>query len=217
MGIGADRFKTGQILEERFHPAVILLDDGFQHWKLERAMDIVLIDALDPLASGLLREGPGGLSRAGAIVITRTDPRRTYAGLRAMIARYSHAPIFTARVKAEQWVEWDGLGKAAAFCGLANPASFWKSLEQLGIEPVCHWCFGDHHRYKPRELQRMKSQAVAAGANVLLTTEKDFENLPPGAAEIVAPLKIAYLRIDVEVDNETELLGLVRMAAKGTI
>ncbi len=212
LGIGANRFETGQILEERFHPKVILLDDGFQHWKLERTLDIVLIDALDPLAGGLLREGPGALSRAGAVVITRTDARRTYAGLRAMIARYSHAPVFTARVKADRWVEWDGEGKAAAFCGLANPASFWKTLEQLGIEPVCLWNFGDHHPYKPRELQRVKSQAIAAGAAVLLTTEKDFVNLPVNAAEIVAPLRIAYLRIDVEVDNEAALLALVRKA-----
>ena len=212
IGIGADRFKTGQILEERFHPAVILLDDGFQHWKLERALDIVLIDALDPLAGGLLREGPSALSRAGAIVISRVDSRRTYAGLRAMISRYSDAPVFTSRVKAERWVEWDGIGKAAAFCGLANPASFWKTLEQLGIEPVHEWSFGDHHRYTPRELRRVKARAIKAGATMLLTTEKDFVNLPADAAVIVAPLQIAYLRIDVEVDHEAELLALVRRA-----
>ena len=210
LGIGADRFKTGLVLEERFHPAVIVLDDGFQHWKLQRDLDIVLIDALDPLAGGLLREGPSALSRAAAIVITRTDARRRYTGLRSLIAHYSQAPVFTARVKAGGWVEWDGTGTPAAFCGLANPSSFWKTLEQLGIKPVYQWSFGDHHSYKPRELKRVKSQAMAAGADILLTTEKDFVNLPQEAAQIVAPLKLAYLRIDMEVDNETELLALVR-------
>jgi 3-deoxy-D-manno-octulosonic-acid transferase len=212
VGIGADRFQTGQMLEERFHPEVILLDDGFQHWKLERSLDIVLVDALDPLAGGLLREGPGALSRAGAVVITRADSRRTYAGLRALIARHSYAPVFTARVKPAGWVDWDGEGKPAAFCGLANPASFWKTLEQLEIEPVNRTCFGDHHHYTARDLRRLKTQAIAAGATLLLTTEKDYINLPQDAAEIVAPLRVAYLRIDIEVDNEPELLALVRKA-----
>jgi len=210
LGIGADRYKAGLVLEERFHPGVILLDDGFQHWKLERSLDIVLIDALDPLANGLLREGPSALERAGAVVITRTDARRSYAGLRKLIARYSHAHVFTARVKADSWIEWDGTGTPAAFCGLANPSSFWKTLEQLGIKPVYKWSFGDHHHYKPRELQRVKSQAIAAGAGILLTTEKDFVNLPLDAAQIVAPLKLAYLRIDMEVDGEAQLLALVQ-------
>ena len=212
LGIGADRFKTGRILEERFHPGVILLDDGFQHWKLARTLDIVLIDALDPLAGGLLREGPAALSRAGAIVITRANALRTYAGLRAMIAHNSHAPVFTSRVKPDRWFDWNGEGKAAAFCGLANPASFWKTLEQLGIEPVYRWSFADHHSYTPHEMRRVRSQAMVAGATVLLTTEKDFVNLPIDSAELVAPLRITYLRIDLEVDNEGELLDLVRTA-----
>ena len=126
-----------------------------------------------------------------------------------MVARYSHAPVFTARVKPGQWIDWDGQGKPAAFCGLANPASFWTTLETLGIHPVYEWSFGDHHSYTPRELNRVKSQALAAGAEVLLTTEKDFVNLPAEMEQILAPLKLAYLRIDVEVDDEERLLALL--------
>ena len=72
-----------------------------------------------------------------------------------------------------------------------------------------HWAFGDHHRYRPGELRRLARQASAAGADVLLTTEKDAMNLCPGAVEIVAPLRLWWLRIAVEIDREEELLKLL--------
>ena len=103
-------------------------------------------------------------------------------------------------------------GPAAAFCGLANPASFWATLKLLRIDPVFVWAFGDHHRYKWSELQRLAAQARYQGATVLLTTEKDAMNLPERAAEILtdASVDLYWLRIGVQVDDEAELMRLIQ-------
>ena len=100
-------------------------------------------------------------------------------------------------------------GKSAAFCGLGNPASFWATLRLMGIEPCFRWSFDDHHQYRPDELQRLRIQAMEAGATVLLTTEKDWMNLPDGAETLLRPLSIRWLRIGIEVEDEAAFLALL--------
>jgi len=226
LGIGADRYRTGRLVEQRFHPDVILLDDGFQHWQLHRDLDIVLIDALNPwcdgdlLPLGRLREPLSALRRAGLFVITRAEPGTPLDGIRARLEELNpQAPVFQSRMRPKQWIDAGSGNRVAcgalrsrpnaAFCALANPASFWRTLSGLGCRPLRCWKFTDHHHYKPRELKRMAADARAAGAEVLLTTEKDFMNLPPGAANLVAPLRLLWLQAEVEVDREAELLDLL--------
>jgi len=219
VGIAADRAGAGRLIEERFHPAVFLLDDGFQHYRLERALDIVLIDALNPFGGGAavplgsLREGLGALRRAGIVVITRWEEGRKTDGIEAVIRRYNpDVPIFRARVAAETWRPEPPSGPAAAFCGLGNPDSFWQTLRGLGIQPVLKRVFPDHHRYSGRELSRLVEEARAAGAEVLLTTAKDYMNLPGDWKEAIGELRLAWLEIRVEVENEEEFLGAVTAA-----
>lgn len=229
VGIGADRYLVGRMLEERFRPDVILLDDGFQHWRLARDLDLVLIDAQDPFGGealfplGRLREPLAAIERAGIILITRADPERPLAAIEARLRAVNrHAPIFRARVRALGWVdlttgateppEHFALRPAAAFCGLANPGSFWRTLKGLGCRPVFRWAFPDHHHYRPRQLRHLAGQAQHAGALVLLTTEKDVMNLPEGAAELLAPLKLYWLRIGLEVDDEEGFLAAIAPA-----
>jgi 3-deoxy-D-manno-octulosonic-acid transferase len=237
VGIGGDRYAVGRRVEEALHPGVFLLDDGFQHVQLARRHDLVLVDALDPLAGGVfplgrLREPIEHLQRATAIVLTRVAPRASDAagrslergGLERLLTRYNaQAPIFRSRVVPLEWVdlEWGtvrptldtGIGacpeQVAAFCGLGNPDSFWRTLEELGIEIAFRWAFGDHHRYQPAQLKRLARQAREAGVETLVTTEKDVMNLCGGAAEIVRPLKILWLRIGVEIEDEEKLLRLL--------
>ena len=173
VGIGKDRSAAGRAVEEKFRPDVLILDDGFQHWRLARDLDIVLVDALDPFGGGelfplgRLREPLGALSRAGAFVITRTEPRRRYTGIESQLREFNPAaPIFRARVTPECWVDCEtgerlGLGdlrlrRVAAFCGLANPTSFWRTLASLDFHPVSRRSMGDHHRYRPFELKRLR-------------------------------------------------------------
>ena len=204
-------------------PVVAILDDGFQHWRLERDLDIVLVDALDPLGGGnvfplgRLREPPRSLERADVFVLTRTEPGRSYTGVEAELRAHNRgAPILRSRIRPRGWVDAESgedlalaglsLARAAAFCGLANPESFWRTLASLGCAPLIRWNLGDHHRYRPVEVKRMGAQARSAGAEVLLTTQKDAMNLCGHVAELIAPLRLFWLRIGVEVENEERLL-----------
>jgi len=221
VGIGRKRFDVGLHMEQRFSPGVFLLDDGFQHLRLHRRQDIVLIDGLNPFGGGVFpvgrsREPAHGLSRATALVVTRAEPGHHNTGLERQLRRCSAAPIFRCRVVPREWVDVNSslsipaaeapFRKVAAFCGLGNPRSFWSTLEELKLDLVFHWAFGDHHSYRPGELQRLLAQAQGCGAEALVTTEKDALNLCDGATALVSPLKLYWLKIGIEIEREEELL-----------
>jgi 3-deoxy-D-manno-octulosonic-acid transferase len=208
VGVGADRFRVGLMMEKQFAPDLFLLDDGFQHVRLRRDEDLVLIDALDPLGGGVFPQGCGT------------------AGLERLIRRYnSHAPIFRSRVIGQGFAPAGGFsispnsaltggaapcGTIGAFCGLGQPRSFWRTLESvgesMGVEVAFRQAFGDHHRYTPSDLRRLAERASAAGVQTLATTEKDVMNLPPNAQELLQPHNLVWLKIGVEIESEEELL-----------
>lgn len=222
VGIGADRYDAGVRMEQTLQPDIFLLDDGFQHVRLARDRDVVLIDALDPFAGGLFplgrrREPRSALARASAIVVTRVEPGQDIAGLTKILRRFNaSAPVFLAHVTPQFWIDYESkierpaaevkFGKVAAFCGLGNPRTFWRTLEELEIDVVFRWAFGDHHQYKPSELERLAKQAADGGADTLVTTEKDIMNFCEQAPRIVAPHKLLWLKIGVEIDREEEFL-----------
>jgi tetraacyldisaccharide 4'-kinase len=225
LGLGADRFRTGSLLEQKYEPGVFLLDDGMQHTRLCRDLDLVVIDALNPFAGGALfplgalREPVSSLARAGAFVIMRAAPDREYEGIRRQLRSWNpRAPIFRARVQPRGWINYFSNkpeqppdGPVAAFCGLANPASFWGTLRSLSLPPVFHWAFRDHCRYTCDQVARLAAQAQMNGSNVLLTTEKDAMNLPDFApAELArAGVDLFWLKIDIQIEQEDKLLDLI--------
>jgi len=225
LGIGVDRFAAGRLMETKIHPDVFLLDDGFQHVQLGRDLDIVVIDALNPFAGGAafplgaLREPISALGRAGAFIIMRAAPEREYEGIQRKLRRWNaRAPIFRARVQPRGWMnfgthtpEEPPQGPVAAFCGLANPNSFWATLRALHLPPVFHWAFRDHHPYHCVEIERLAAQAVMHGSTILLTTEKDAMNLPESAAAALkrAGVTLYWLKIGVQIDREQDLLALI--------
>jgi tetraacyldisaccharide 4'-kinase len=224
VGIGSDRFETGRLLGERFGADVLILDDGFQHVRLDRQVDIVLIDALRPFGGGevfplgWLREPLEALSRAEIIVITRGECSRGTFDLRCAVRRYNaQAPIFHASAVPEHWVEVSSgrqipelaLSRVGAFCGLGNPESFWCTLERMGLEIAERVVFDDHHAYRPREIRRMAHQFKSAKVEAAVTTEKDAVNLSEGSAELMAPLPLYWLKIRTAIDREAEFLALI--------
>jgi 3-deoxy-D-manno-octulosonic-acid transferase len=228
IGIGADRAGVGRRIEALWKPDVFLLDDGFQHWRLSRSLDIVVLDALDPFGGGeaiplgRLREPLTALQRADAVVVARTARGESIAAIEARVREHNKtAPVFASRVIARGWRE-AAAGHAAsvspavaAFCGLGNPDSFWRTLRGMGIAPVLRRTFGDHHRYAREELQQLAAEARSAGAKTLLTTEKDVANLCQGWQAATAPLRVLWLEIAVEVDRAEELVKLAEAALSG--
>ncbi len=209
VGIGADRFAVGREIEARYKPAVFILDDGFQHRRLHRDFDLLVLDGLDPFGGGALlplgrlREPVEAARRAHAVVVTRV----VHAGgvERALRAAGYGGPIFTARMSPQGWYDAgtnqpsEVPPRAGAFCGLGNPGSFWQSLRALGIAPVFRRAFPDHHKYTAAELDAMLEDADA-----LLTTEKDIANLPAGWRG-----RVLWLKIALEIDRGDELLELI--------
>lgn len=222
LGIGTNRYETAKILLTQFSATdVFLLDDGFQHARMRRDLDIVVLDGLDPFGQeevvplGRLREPLQVLSRAHAFVVTRAEAGPRYEAICARLREYNPAaPVFRTRLLVRHWCDY-GTGKCnrilparrvAAFCGLGNPQNFWNTLESLGLEIAFRWTFDDHHEYKHVELQRIAYQARLHGAEILVTTEKDRLNCPGHLDRAIAPLDLAWLEIDLQIEDEPRFL-----------
>ena len=223
VGIGAHRWETGRLLRSVYGVDRVLLDDGFQHVRLARNVDIVLIDALHPFGGGhlfplgRLRELPAALARANIILITRSDLSDATPVIERVVREWNReAPIFHARVEPEVWVEHrtgrrypldtPSFQHPGGFCGLGNPLSFRRTLERLGV-PLAGWVeFSDHHHYRPSELRRLARQFETMGADALVTTEKDTVNLCEACDDLLAPLPLYWLQVGITIDREDMLL-----------
>ena len=97
--------------------------------------------------------------------------------------------------------------RVAAFCGLANPQAFFETLQEAGAHVVTTAVFADHHRYTSDEVRKLSRSAAAAGATVLVTTEKDRVNLPADCDDVVKPLRICTVAVRTRLRNESEFLA----------
>jgi len=190
----ADRYRGGQVAEERFEVDVHLLDDGFQHWALERDVDIVTLDVTqelsdrDLLPAGRQREPCSALERADLIVFTRTeigDPQASEEPVRRMNPR---AAFFHCRTRLRELVDvstgqihppgaFQG-EPVVAFCGVGNPRAFFEDLRKWGLTVAAKYSFRDHHVYSGKDLLPIMLKLEKSGARALVTTEKDALNLP---------------------------------------
>ncbi|MFL6448080.1 MAG: tetraacyldisaccharide 4'-kinase [Bryobacteraceae bacterium] len=224
VGIGPNRYRVGHLVRSEFPDRdVFLLDDGFQHGLVRRDVDIVLIDALDPFGgdevvpSGRLREPLGALRRAGVFVVTRCDSDILFRSIAERLRKLNaNARVFRSRVRTLGWRDVHGQAvgqlpgsRVAAFCGLGNPRTFWNTLESLGLEVALRTTFKDHHRYRPGELDLMLREAQLRSADCLVTTEKDWINLPTGLERLFESPKLFWLEIGFEVENEVEFFSIL--------
>ncbi|NOT60360.1 MAG: tetraacyldisaccharide 4'-kinase [Acidobacteria bacterium] len=193
--VNADRYEAGMWLWRRAKVDVFLLDDGYQHIGLHRDVNLALIDAQEDLAQARLlphgrwREPVEQLLRASAVMITRVESPADGERLTAQLRRYTTAPIFHARhaltgLRRLPTYETQDLTvyrnqPVAAFTGIAQPDKFFADLQSVGLSVVWRRAFADHHRYQLNEVNDLCVAARAAGAHVILTTEKDAANLPP--------------------------------------
>lgn len=210
--VDKDRVKSGRYAIERFGCDTLLLDDGFQYWKLRgRRRDIVLIDCQQPfgnerlLPRGTLREPPSHLARANTIFITKSDGKT--ASLRKRIAEQNpragiieciHQPLYFEDVFTgeREGIEFMRGKKVASLSGIAQPESFEQSLIALGSELVYSKRFADHHRFTQQEMLNVINRGKKRQADAIITTQKDAVRFPKIDRR---DLPIYFMRVEIRI------------------
>lgn len=205
-----NRVSAAEFAKRSFGVTHFILDDGFQHRRAKRDVDIVCVDATNPfggdqmLPAGRLREPVENLSRANAIVVTRADLVDDLLALRSQLSGLApDAKLFSATSKTrvvdpKTGAATDATGrKIFAFCGLGNPDGFFRLAKRNGLELIGSKTFRDHHVYTRSDIAEIDKMARDAGADVLLTTAKDAVKLTEFSFEM--PCRV--LEIEVELDD----------------
>jgi tetraacyldisaccharide 4'-kinase len=220
----ADRVAAARWAIANLQSEVLILDDGFQHLRIARDLDIVTVDATNPfgggrlLPRGLLREPARGLTRADLIVITRADQSGDIDRLRTEIEHLSGGrPVLLSQTRSRgvRALTREGTGEVlsinalpqpfAAFCAIGNPGAFFAQVKSEGHALACTRTFADHHVFRQSDVEAIESQARDAGALALLTTAKDAVKLRSLRFE----LPCFILEIEIEFETEDSLLRLI--------
>jgi tetraacyldisaccharide 4'-kinase len=217
--VDKDRVKAGRYAVEKFGCDTLLLDDGFQYWRLRgRRTDVVLVDSQQPfgnsfmLPRGTLREPPSHLRRAHVVFLTKVDrstPERSRVidDLRVRVSQLNpsadiiecvHHPLYFENVFGEDRHGLDLLKgrKIASFSGIAQPESFESKLVELGAEIVLARRFADHHRFNQQEVLDAINRAKKRGATLLITTQKDAVRFPKIDRR---DLPIYFMRVEIQI------------------
>jgi tetraacyldisaccharide 4'-kinase len=192
-----DRVKSAREACATHGADVLILDDGFQHRRLARDLDIVLIDALDPwgvghiLPRGLLREPKSSLKRADLVVLTRADqcaPGKKTRLLNEIVEVSSGSapveaifnPVGLINAAGETIATQSVAANIVAFCGIGNPEGFRETLRSAGLDShlVEFRSFADHHHYTSNDLADLARWATSLQADALITTQKDLVKIP---------------------------------------
>jgi tetraacyldisaccharide 4'-kinase len=223
--VGADRYQAG-VMAEQGEPSeklvVHLLDDGFQHQKLARDVDIVLLTQADVedtlLPAGNLREPLSAIAEADVVVLREEEA----TSLRSVVAGLSGAKRAPAIWVIQRSLSLGEAGEVAlptkplAFCGIARPENFTKMLAAQGYEPMDTMIFPDHHAYDDGDIHRLIERARQVEANGFVTTEKDAVKLTPilhDHLETVGQIVVARLSVEL-LDEQESLSQLVTMVGR---
>lgn len=213
--VGRDRYRAGLWAVPRFQPDVLLLDDGFQHWRLRRDADVVCLDARAPwgrgglFPQGSLREPPRALRRADLVVLTHGHAAGDLERVRAEVGAWAPAAPVALATYEPDGVEELGTGAVhtldelrgrtlVAFAGIAVPENFAVTLAEVGVVPRDFVAFPDHHPYAAGDVAALEARARAVGAIALVTTEKDAVRFPTTGTLPVWALRIRLGLRDVD-------------------
>ena len=212
--VDKDRVKSGLYAIDEFGTDVLILDDGFQYLRLKAHINIVLVDSTSPfdnhhvLPRGLMREPIEHLLRAAYVFLTKSDGSPRLRHLKEFIRKHNHrAEIIECCHKPKYLEDVFDRGKRfpletlqgkklASISAIANPASFEGFLEDLGGELVLKRHYADHHRYRQQEMIDFINDAKAAGADLIVTTEKDAVRMPRLDRR---DIDIQFLRVEIDI------------------
>ncbi|MBF0450450.1 MAG: tetraacyldisaccharide 4'-kinase [Candidatus Magnetomorum sp.] len=218
--VGKDRYECGCLAIQKFKPQVILLDDAFQHLRLHRDVDMVLMDRSRPLGNmhvvprGTLREPAMHLNRANIFIFTRASQTQLDNQLSQIEHYVTNKPLLRCRHVPDQLMQTDDAGRVAifepsslsehrifAFSGIANNSDFLRMINGLGYQTVSSEMFQDHHVYSDSDLDTLAEQAKASGAECIVTTEKDYVKI---IKRIHWALPVFALGIRLSFGNDSE-------------
>jgi tetraacyldisaccharide 4'-kinase len=226
-----DRAASARLAVDELAAQVLLLDDGFQHRRLARDLDVVLLDATAPfgfdhlLPRGALREPPAGLRRAGVVVLSRADMidaaardaiRRRASALapEAAWCEVAHRPAaLVDSTGATHGLEQLAGARVLGFCGVGNPGGFRHTLETLGCE-IATWIeFPDHHAYERRDVETLVGLVEKSGATAAVCTRKDLVKLrTPRLGR--APLRAVAVELEFLAGEPALRKALAPLAAR---
>ncbi len=200
--VGADRHEAGRFAENQNLGNIFILDDGFQHRRLHRDVDIVAIDPVEwsagetLLPRGRWREPKTALNRAHAACVHEVQGAQIEPlPIPAFAVRYEIDGLYSKNGPVSR-ENLQGLA-VVAFAGIAKPDRFFRTLESMGISTVRTAVFPDHHHYSRREIENL-------GGDVLITTEKDAVRLAA-----VTERSYSYVRISAKIADFDRLMSLI--------
>lgn len=202
--VGKDRYAAGCAATRMMgvSTGILILDDGFQHRRLKRDLDIVTVDSTQPfgtgtlLPAGTLREPRSALKRADMVLLTRTNLQSapTFEPIKPSppksaalggivdedkIYESRHCPTTLYELESKQFVPLNRLrGQCVlAVCGIGAPDAFAETLRQHGAKQVTLLAFPDHHRYRSEDFRQIHARADEIGSDLIVTTEKDAQRM----------------------------------------
>lgn len=207
-----DRVLAARRAVEREGCDTIILDDGFQHRRLARDLNVVLVDATQPfgfghlLPRGLLREPARSLKRADLVIVTRCDQvstadrrhlQKELAALAPDVQRLScsHRVVGLVDLQGRECGERTEGKRALLFAAIGNPRSFRTTAKRMGIDVVAEHWWPDHHQYREKDITRLLEVATRKSPDLLLTTEKDAVKL--AAFGELRHLRLLVVRVDI--------------------
>ncbi len=228
--VDQDRFAAGHWLEENRAPvSAFILDDAYQHLRLARDLNLLLVDATEPLSQaamipfGRLREPLAELRRADAVIVTRSDQKFDRARLIKTIKKYatSNIPVFFAHHEMTRFRQLGSnnikslsefAGKnIAAVSGIAKPDRFNEDLQNAGLKIVYRRDFPDHHRYSSIEMTEVIGAAQAKSAEAIIVTEKDAVNLPQELSQ-QSSLPVFAAQIEFRCSEASKFIEMILTA-----
>lgn len=218
-----NRVRAAEWAREHLRSEVFLLDDGFQHLRVKRELDIVTVDATNPfgggrlLPQGRLREPLRSLRRADLIIITRSEQARDISALKREVEHLSGRKkivISRTRTGAVRPLGHAPVGplsapnayRMGAFCALGNSQAFFRHLERTGFDLTFTRAFADHHAYTQSDVESITREALGRGAEALLTTAKDAVKL----RQLRFELPCFVVEIECDFENDATLRSMLR-------